>query len=120
MGVKVFPEDWELMSFFEVEPQLLDSNLEVPWFYNTITFQKQYADELLYCTFSPSYGDLDLTVVRNQKVKLRLDLHHIEEVVVLKDPSGEHLKITFDPDTLLKDFLLSLKPEISIIWGVCY
>lgn len=120
MAVKTFPEDWELTSFFEVEPQLLDSNPEIPWFYNIITFQKQYADELLNCTFSPAYGDLDLALIRNQKVKLRLDLHHIEEVIVLKDPENEHLKLTFATDTLLRDFILTLKPEVSIIWGTTY
>ncbi|KAA9353045.1 hypothetical protein [Larkinella humicola] len=67
MAVNVFPEDYDLISFFEVEPEVLDT--DVPWFYNTITFQKQYADELLYCTFSPAYGDLDLTLVSNQKSK---------------------------------------------------
>ena len=50
----VFPDDYELISFFEREPELLD--FDIPWFYNIITFQREYADEFLYCSFSPSYG----------------------------------------------------------------
>jgi hypothetical protein len=115
MAVNVFPDDYELISFFEVEPDVLDA--DIPWFYNTLTFQKQCADELLYCTFSPAYGDIDLTLSRDQKAKITLNLHNIKSIEILKDSNGEHLKATFHPDTLLKDFLLTLKPEISIIWG---
>ena len=115
MATKVFPDDYELISFFEIEPEVLDP--EMPWFYNTVTFQKQYADELLYCTFSPAYGDIDLTLVRGQKAKITLNLHNIDSIEVLKGPNGEHLKVTFHPDTSLNDFLLTLKPEVSIIWG---
>ena len=118
MSIKVFPDEYELMSFFEIEPEVLDKY--IPWFYNTITFQKQYGDELLYCTFSPAYGDFDLTLVRNQKSKITLNLHNIESIKVLNDSKGEHLNVTFYEHNSLKDLLLTLKPEVSIIWGTHY
>ncbi|MFD2935462.1 hypothetical protein [Spirosoma flavum] len=118
MLAKDFPEDYELLSFFEVEPSLLDT--DAPWLYNAITFKKEYIDELLYCTFSPSYGDLDLTLIRNQKPKITLSLHNIEAIKILKDPSGEHLKVIFNSDSPLLNFLLTLKPEVSIVWGTDY
>jgi hypothetical protein len=32
-----FPEDWELLAFFESEPTIEDR--DVPWFYNCMTFE---------------------------------------------------------------------------------
>jgi len=113
----VFPEDYELISFFEVEPELLDSNPQIPWFYNTLTFAKEYHDEVLYCTFSPSYGELDLTLVRDQKPIVTLSLHNIQKVEILKQEHSEHLRLTFSADTCMNEFLLTLKPQVSIIWG---
>ncbi|RRB06273.1 hypothetical protein [Larkinella rosea] len=65
-----FPEDFELISFFEIEPEVLDPDL--PWFYNTITFKKIIENETLYCSFSPAYGDLDLTLLHNEQPKIVL------------------------------------------------
>jgi hypothetical protein len=36
-AVNPFPEDHELLSIFESEPEVLDA--DVPWFYNTLTFR---------------------------------------------------------------------------------
>jgi len=110
----VFPDDYELISFFEREHELLD--FDIPWFYNIITFQREYADEFLYCSFSPSYRDKNLKLVRNQKTKLVLSLHNIITTKILKDCKSEYLKMSFSEDSLSQNFLLTLKPEISIIW----
>jgi hypothetical protein len=110
-----FPEEYELLSFFEVEPSVLDK--EVPWIYNIVTFEKIYANETLVCTFSPSYGDLNLKLIQNGIEKLILNLSFIERVEVLKDTNREHLRIQFKEHIPLIDFLLAVKPEVKIIWG---
>ncbi|GAB3971662.1 hypothetical protein GCM10028806_22220 [Spirosoma terrae] len=53
-------------------------------------------------------------------VGLHKVLRLIETIKIIKGPSAEHLQVTFHSDNLLKDFLLTLKPEVSIIWGTTY
>jgi hypothetical protein len=109
----VFPDDYELISFLKWNPICwIKIHLGI---YNTLTFHKQCADELLYCIFSPAYGHVDLTGICGQKTKITLNIHNIKSIEILKNSNGEHPKATFHPDALLKGFLLTLKPEISII-----
>jgi hypothetical protein len=46
----VFPEEWELLGFFESKPELLD--LQAPWHYTGLTCRRTQGDETLTCIFS--------------------------------------------------------------------
>ena len=111
----VFPEEWELLSFFESEPELLDP--EAPWLYNALTFRRAQADESLMCIFSPSYGDLVLRWMQHDSLRLQLDLHDIVRVELFKDHDVEWLRCTFNPLISVQDLLLAVKPHVRILWG---
>ena len=44
--MKPFPDDWELVAFFEVEPRLLD---DVPWVYNQRTCDSTRGSDQILC-----------------------------------------------------------------------
>jgi hypothetical protein len=109
MAFDVFPRADELLSFFEVEPEIFGDTV--------ITYKRPYNDETLFCSFSPDYGDIDLTLLQQAKQKLVLSLSFVQGVHVVKDPNRTYLKVTFQPDKHLRDFLLAVKPELFIRWG---
>jgi hypothetical protein len=109
MAFEVFPQENELLSFFEVEPEIFGDTV--------LTYKRQYASETLFCSFSPDYGDLDLTLLQQDKQKLVLSLSYIQNVEVVKDTNREYLKVTFQPSKCMRDFILVVKPEVFIHWG---
>lgn len=109
MAFEEFPQEDELLSLFEVAPEIFGATV--------ITYKRQYASETLFCSFSPDYGDIDLTLLQQDKPKLVLSLSYIQRVEVVKDTSREYLKVTFQPDKRLRDFMLAVKPELFIRWG---
>ena len=109
MAFDVFPSELELSSFFETGPELLKDTV--------LTYKRAYQDETLFCSFSPDYGDIDLTLLHLDKQKLVLSLSHVHQVQVLQHAGREQLKVSFQPGTLLRNFLLVVKPEVTIIWG---
>ena len=54
MGFEGFPPENELIRFFEVEPEVFGDTV--------ITYKRDCNGETLYCSFSPDYGDIDLTL----------------------------------------------------------
>lgn len=113
-----FPEEYELLSFFEVDPKVLDEG--IPWMYNSLTFEKLLENETLVCVFSPAYGEVDLKLIQNGVDKLVLNLSAIDKIEILKEKKQEHLKIKFKEDVPFKNFLLAIKPEVRIIWGTAW
>ena len=109
MAFRIFPEPVELLSFFGVEPTIFGDTV--------ITYQREYPDETLYCSFSPDYGDIDLIWLQLDKQRLRLNLSYVQEVVILREKGREQLRATFMPATHLKEFMLEVEPRISIQWG---
>jgi hypothetical protein len=109
MAFEVFPQEDELLNFFEVEPEIFGDTV--------ITFKRQYDSETLFCSFSPDYGDIDLTLLQQDKQKLVLSLSYIQNVEVVKDTNREYLRVTFQPSKRLRDFMLAVKPDLFIRWG---
>lgn len=54
-----FPEEWQLLSLFEVEPQVVDRG--VPWFYNTLVFDTTRGEDRIRCEIEPAYEIIRLT-----------------------------------------------------------
>lgn len=67
-----FPEDYELIGFFDAEPVVLDP--EVPWIYNTLEFSTNRNGIEIRARISPSYREVSVSLVRALGGRLGLQL----------------------------------------------
>lgn len=67
-----FPEDYELISLFSQEPELLDA--DTPWFYNTLKFTGQRAHATYLVRISPAYGELEIQITHPDQAMVHLSL----------------------------------------------
>lgn len=110
MGFDVFPSEAELLSFFEVAPETFADLV--------ITYTRVHGGETLYCSFTPEHGDVDLTLLHGEHKKAALHFSYGQQVVLHRHPDGRaYLRVTFPAAMRLKDFTLTLQPEVSFSWG---
>jgi hypothetical protein len=55
--------EWEFLSFFEVEPQLRDS--DAPWCYNDALYRVRQGQLSLSFAIAPSYCDVRIILIYN-------------------------------------------------------
>ncbi len=84
-------EDYQLLEFFGVEPQLADRHL--PWTYNDATYHVQVADIATTFTVSPSYGDVTLNVHRGAEEMVHFSARRVDDIRIVADANYEALQI---------------------------
>lgn len=109
-----FPEVFELIGFFESEPEVTDR--DVPWFYNRLTFRTSRGEDRLICEIEPGYGQIDLTWTRANKEIASFALRDLISLSVKSGPGDEYMTASFRHPDLL-DFVLYLKPSVRVQWG---
>jgi hypothetical protein len=80
------PDELSLLSLFECEPKLLDSN--VPYFYNEATYKfSNYASERFIVSICPSYSDIKIQVysTNNDELLSLLDFKCVDGMEILSD-----------------------------------
>lgn len=110
-----FPELYELLGFFESEPQLTDR--DVPWYYNRLTYQTQRGDDKIYCAIEPGYGQIVLIWEKSGDLVASLNLEDVAGLAVWSEKGAERMVAHFRPETGLLNFELQLKPTIHVKWG---
>ncbi len=109
-----FPDEWELLSLFEAEPRLHDP--DIPWVYNTLSFETARGSDRILCVIEPGYERLDFQWWHNQGRHLALKLHRVSGLRVVTGGGSEYLVATFRDDNL-SQLRLQLKPTIECEWG---
>ena len=109
-----FPEEWELLSLFEVEPTITDR--DVPWFYNKLTFETTRGEDHIRCEIEPGYEILRLVWWRGHHEVLSLDLHWVRCLRVVTGGGQDYFIASFRGPNLL-DLEFHLKPTIRLRWG---
>jgi prepilin-type processing-associated H-X9-DG protein len=109
-----FPNEWELLALFECEPVILDPN--VPWAYNHLTFTSQRGQDSIVCVIEPGYSVVNFTWRYWRDVRVHLDLHWVQGIVIETGGGRDAMNLTF-LDGHLRPLTLQLKPHISCIWG---
>jgi hypothetical protein len=112
--MKPFPEQHELIGFFEVEPRVTDR--DVPWFYNRLTFETKRGDDRIVCDIEPGYGQLVLSWDRNGQSVGRFALAEIAGLELTSSQGEEFLTAKFRRPGFL-NFKLYLKPFVQVEWG---
>ena len=109
-----FPEEWELMALFEVEPTVTDR--DVPRFYNRLVYETARGPILIRCEIEPGYEKLTLTCWRDSEIWLSLDLSWVRGLRVITGGGKDYLVASFR-DSHLCDLEFHLKPVVCLRWG---
>src|SRR5262245_19330802 len=110
----VFPDDHELVEFFEAEPRVLDPG--VPWLYNTLEFETERHGILVRCRLVPSYGDIDVRLALLSGVELvRVAVRDFYNITLNANPRGEVLVATSDKEPGM--LCLMLEPKVWVGLG---
>ena len=106
-------EEWELMSFFEVEPEKLDK--DVIWFYNFNEYKLSKGEFELIFSIEPCSKDVFISLKKNEALSYQLIARYVRDVRLVKDKRGELLEIIINARDRI---LLMVKPEIVIMQQV--
>jgi hypothetical protein len=111
------PESWELISFFESEPALLDP--DQPWFYNRVTFRLERDGKVIEAGIEPSDRLFALEwKAPDGATRLRLDLNGVDRLAVEEDQGRAVLTASFPESSAFYDLRLQVRPHISVSWGI--
>jgi hypothetical protein len=102
-------EEWQLLSFFEVEPTLRDS--DVPWCYNDALYCVVQGDISMSFAIAPAYHDVRLILRHKDEVVYELTTTGVRDVKYHRNNGCEQLTIEIDE---LDAVELHLKPRIEI------
>lgn len=109
-----FPEDFELLSIFESEPEVLD--VDAPWFYNTLTFRGD-RDGLNYMIkLSPAYGELEVRIEGFNHLICQLALTEVSSLRCEEGHGGGVLMASFSPDSGRGILKIRVRPRLSVEW----
>jgi len=112
--VNPFPEDFELLSIFESEPEILDA--DAPWFYNTLTFRGD-RDGLNYMIkISPAYGDLEVRIGDSTHTITQLSITSVSNLRIHEGHGEAVLMASFSSDSGRGILKIRLRPHLSIEW----
>ena len=103
-----FPEDWELLSLFECEPETDD--------YQFKRFDTTIQDDRIWCEIWRDELELKLKWWKNDDLRLDLDLRWVAGMQVETLKGCDAMNITFRESCLLP-LRFQLKPFISLSWG---
>lgn len=102
-------QEWELLSFFAVEPQRLDP--DIGWPYNDFSYVIERDDLTLTCAIAPAYKDVRLTLTRNDGTLYELNALSVADVRYRRDDGTEVIEIVLSERESIR---LCVEPHISI------
>lgn len=112
--VNPFPEDFELLSIFESEPEVLD--VDAPWFYNTLTYRGE-RDGLKYMIkLSPAYGELEVRIGDSTHLITHLSITSVSALRLHEGHGDAVLMASFPPDSGRGILKIRVRPRLSVEW----
>jgi len=106
-GVTV--EEWQLLSFFEVEPTFDDA--DVPWSYNDALYTVRQRAFTLSFAIAPAYRDVRLIIEHDGQKLYEFKAMEVKDVRYKKDRGAEQLEIVVSEQDCL---VLRLRPRIEL------
>jgi hypothetical protein len=110
-----FPKEHELISLFESEPRLTDSDL--PWTYNTLTFELTRGKDKVECEIHPGYEQLEFRWFRGTDELVVLELRDVRGLEAEQSRDTDSLIVKFREEGSLRDLRIRLRPSIHVLWG---
>jgi hypothetical protein len=109
-----FPEEWELIAFFQGAPTLLDWQND--WAYNRLTFTTKRGDDEIACAIEPGEYLLQLQWSRGGHELLSLDFRTVRGITLEISRDKEVLVAQLEDHRSLP-FRLQLKPHVHVFWA---
>ncbi|MCP4599560.1 MAG: hypothetical protein GY847_03305 [Proteobacteria bacterium] len=106
---RISAEEWQLISFFEVEPQRRDPSS--PWEYDDSVYVVTDGDITLSCAIHPAYRDVRLILSARDKQIYEFDAMGVRDVTYIKKDGEEKLLIVVSEDEVI---YLQTRPSIKI------
>ena len=115
--MRPFPEDYELLGFFEVEPKVLDP--EIPWAYNELFFTSTAPNGVLETKMESGHEVIEFKWFQNGNLSLHLNLVGVSKIEIGNSST------VIEPNTLVATFrnsdleklIVRIRPFISFKWG---
>jgi hypothetical protein len=112
--METFPEEYELLGFFEVEPKLPRSGGEFA--HNKVVYTNKFGNDEVEFSIEPMYGEIKLQIIRDSVLVGKYILNQVHSVsIVGKDMDA--MVVAFEKTAKQKLFKLRLKPFPQIEWG---
>lgn len=109
MMTMITVEELELLTFFEVEPELCDP--ATPWPYNDFIYQLQLGQYHIYFDISPAYKDVSLRIKHADVEIYSLNALSVKDVRYRKNACSESLDIQISDS---EHIVFKLRPHVSI------
>ncbi len=112
--MRPFPENFQLESFFEGEPEVLDK--DVPWAYNELVFNVTAKNGNLKVKMVTGCELMDVIWKQGEHTVLKLELKGIRSLQVMDEKKYDTLVSSFRSEDV-DDLKIKIRPVISITWG---
>ena len=110
-----FPEPHDLISFFEVEPALLDAG--VPWAYNHLEFRTTRGADEFHAIIEPGFEIFRLTWHRDGKELVNVSLERVFRLELEISPGREVLVAGLRRSVGVTELRFQLKPQPHLTWA---
>jgi hypothetical protein len=110
-----FPEEHELISFFECEPKVLDPG--IPWAYNHLEFRSVRGPDEFFAAIEPGGESVRFWWRRDEKELVNLSLEQVAGIVLEMSPECEVMVLRFRRSVGALDLRIQLKPAPHLEWG---
>lgn len=107
------PDLDELLWLFEVEPEVMDPDVPLP--YNTLTYRTERDRDELVCIISPAYRDLEILWRCGDRELVHLSLTTVTGIRVVKEDGRECLVASVEDDAF-PPLWVQLKPTVNVRW----
>jgi len=112
--MRPFPENYELVSFFENEPTILDH--DIPWAYNELTFESKSENGILVVNMISGYEIMEINWIQDKRKVLHLVLNGVMSLRI-EDESNCNTLIAGFRNSEVDELVIRVRPVISIKWG---
>ncbi|MCP5537265.1 MAG: hypothetical protein H7A51_13705 [Akkermansiaceae bacterium] len=109
-----FPEDHDLVSFFEHAPDVEAAS--TPWFYNCITFRGSKGDIHYMVRLQPADGECEISIYTDDQRLFDTHIFEIQGVTIQQNPNEAVMMFTFPTDSARGLLKLRLRPHLSVEW----
>jgi hypothetical protein len=103
-------EEWELLSFFEVEPVLREP--EEAWCYNDAVYVIQRGEQQLSVAIAPFQRDVRIVLQYNNRRVYEFNAMAVDDVLYRTDAGFETLQIVIGPRERIT---IRIKPDIEVL-----
>jgi hypothetical protein len=106
-------EEWQFLSFFEVEPELQE--VGIPWSFNDSLYKVQQGDFVLSFAIAPAFADVRLILTYRDMKMYELNVRGAKDIRYRNEGKFETLEIEI---TDSESLIIHLMPHLELTHGV--